>query len=487
MFLSLSRASRLSRLSALALSLLLAYPALLHADDLPDLGDVSQNELSPAMEKQIGQKVMNEIRQDPSFLDDPEVTTYLNQVGGRLAAACPDPGYGFIFFAMKDPTINAFATYGGYVGVNTGLLLAAQSESELAGVLAHELSHVTQHHLARGITTSKQQSIAAMVAMGLALLAARNNPQVAGGAMAATQAAAVQSQLAYSRDYEREADRIGFQTLQKAGFDPRAMGEFFSRLAKATRVYENNAPAYLRTHPLTTERIADMENRAQNAHYKQVPDSLDFQLIRAKLRAQQGTPADAVADFTGLLKEKKFSSEAATHYGLAQAQLRARDFAGAEKELQTLRRLKAASPLVENLAASLRSAQGDGAGAASLLRAAMKTYPGNAALIYAYGDALYAEGQYSALIAFLDNQRQYRPQDYRLYGQEAKTYSAMGRHLQQHRAQAEYYALLGQTAQAIEQLQLAQQAGDGNFYELSMVDARLRELRRRQQDEMKDR
>lgn len=186
MFLSLSRASRLSRLSALVLSLLLAYPALLHADDLPDLGDVSQNELSPAMEKQIGQKVMNEIRQDPSFLDDPEVTTYLNQVGGRLAAACPDPGYGFIFFAMKDPTINAFATYGGYVGVNTGLLLAAQSESELAGVLAHELSHVTQHHLARGITTSKQQSIAAMVAMGLALLAARNNPQVAAMAPPAT-------------------------------------------------------------------------------------------------------------------------------------------------------------------------------------------------------------------------------------------------------------------------------------------------------------
>ena len=373
---ALSGQPRLMRPLALLLSasLVLTPPAL--ADGLPDLGDAAQSELSPQMEKQVGESIINEIRlRDPQYLDDPEITAYLEQIGGRLVAASPDPAFGFTFFAMADTTINAFATFGGYVGVNTGLLMSAQTESELAGVLAHEISHVTQHHLARGIAKDKQQSTVAMIAMALALLAARNSANGAMATMAGTQAAVVQSQLAFSRDFEREADRIGFQTLQKAGFDVRGMGDFFQRLQQATRLYENNAPAYMRTHPLNTERIADMHNRAQQAPYKQIPDSLDFHLVRAKLRAQQGTPQEAQADFESLLKERKFASEAAVHYGLARAQLRGRNYAGAEREMQTLRRLKVASPLVENLAGEIRSAQGDFAGAADSFGNAIRLNP----------------------------------------------------------------------------------------------------------------
>ncbi|MDE2585019.1 MAG: M48 family metalloprotease, partial [Betaproteobacteria bacterium] len=239
---------RLMRPLALLLSASLAFTPPVLADGLPDLGDAAQSELSPQMEKQVGESIINEIRlRDPQYLDDPEITAYLEQIGGRLATASPDPSFGFNFFAMADPTINAFATFGGYVGVNTGLLMAAQTESELAGVLAHEISHVTQHHLARGMAKDKQQSTVAMIAMALALLAARNSPNGASAAIMGSQAAMVQSQLAFSRDFEREADRIGFQTLQKAGFDVRGMGDFFQRLQQATRLYENNAPAYMRT------------------------------------------------------------------------------------------------------------------------------------------------------------------------------------------------------------------------------------------------
>ncbi|MBN8464750.1 MAG: M48 family metalloprotease, partial [Dechloromonas sp.] len=167
-----------------------------YADDLPELGDVASNELSLATEKKIGQKIMDEIRwREASYLDDPDVENYLNQLGARLVAVGNDPGMGFQFFAIDDMSINAFAMPGGYIGVHVGLLLAAQTESELAGVLAHEISHVTQRHIARQVYQSKQLSMASMVAMGLSLLAARSSPQGTMAAISTTQAGAISAQL----------------------------------------------------------------------------------------------------------------------------------------------------------------------------------------------------------------------------------------------------------------------------------------------------
>ncbi|HET7775398.1 MAG TPA: M48 family metalloprotease [Azospira sp.] len=481
------RVRRGALFSMLLAALLGAMPPVL-ADGLPDLGDASQSDISPQLEKKVGESILNDIRlHDPQYLDDPEVTAYIEQVGSRLAAASPDPGFGFTFFALKDPTINAFATFGGYVGVNTGLITAAQSESEMAGVLAHELSHVTQHHLARGIAKEKQNSVVAMAAMALALLAASKNPDAASAAIVGSQAAMVQSQLGFSRDFEREADRIGFQTLEKAGFDVRGMGDFFQRLQQASRLYENNAPAYMRTHPLTVERISDMQNRAQKSPYKQVPDSLEFHLVRGKLRAQLGTPKEAVADLEHLLKERKFANEAGIRFGLAHAQLRAKNYPAVEQEIQALRRLKVNSPMLDNLAALNRLDQGDAAGAAALYKTALKTTPFAKALMYGYPEALLADKRPAEALAYLDSQLQLYASDYKLWGLKAKTASALGRRLHQHQALAESYALQGQLLPAIDQLQMAQRAGDGNFYELSVVDARLRELRIRQDEEAKQR
>lgn len=460
----------------------------LRADDLPELGDVASNELSPAMEKKIGQQIMNEIRwREPTYLDDPDIENYLNQLGARLVAVSNDPGLGFQFFAIEDPSINAFAMPGGFIGVHTGLILSAQTESELAGVLAHEISHVTQRHIARQVFQSKKLSMASMLAMGLALLAARSNPQAAGAAITATQAGAISSQLAFSRDFEREADRLGFDTLRQAGYDVRGMSGFFERLQQSSRLYENNATIYLRTHPISGERMSDMQNREQPVAYRQVADSTEFQLVRARVRAMQGRPVDAIRDFEALLRDRKYMSEASARYGLAVAYARKGEWPAAERELQTVRKMKVSSPMIDRLLAEAKFAQGQKEAGLGLYREATLRFPLNLALLYGYGNALVSDKRYAEALKFAEEQLKNYPQDVRFYKIRAESYAGLGRRSQQHLALAEMSLIKGQTAGAIEQLELAQKAGDANFYELSVIDGRLRDVKKRQLEEMKER
>lgn len=457
------------------------------ADGLPDLGESAQQDLPPQMEKRIGESIMRDIRlREPAYLDDPEVDAYLNRLGHRLTAQSEVLGQDFEFFALRDATLNAFAMPGGYIGVHTALILAAQSESELAGVLAHEISHVTQRHLARMVNKQSQGQMAALLSLAVAILAARSNPDVAMGAAVAGQAAGIQQQLNYSRDFEREADRLGLQLLEKAGYDIRGMGSFFERLQKFGRLYENNAPGYLRTHPLTTERIADMDNRIQARPYRQIADSLEFLLVRAKLRAQLGTAQEAVLDFETQVNERKSVSQLASRYGLARAYLRDKRYAAAEGQLAELRRQKMASPMIEVLAAELRSKQNDRPGAIRVLREAVAHYPDSRAIAYAWADALLANQRADEALKFLAGDVESHTTDYRARALQAKAYALQGKRLRQHWAQGEAYALQGLLQPAIEQLQLAQKAPDGDFYERSQVDARLRELKQRKTEEMRE-
>ena len=473
-------------LSLISLLLLGSVPAAL-AEGLPELGEAAQADLSPQQEKRIGESIMRDIRlRETSYLDDPEVTDYLNRLGRGLAAHAHEAQQDFEFFALRDPTLNAFAMPGGYIGVHSGLILAAQSESELAAVLAHEISHVTQHHLARQLSTQSQSQLPMLLSLAVAILASRSHGDLAQGALMTGQAASIQSQLNYSRDFEREADRLGIQLLERAGFDIRAMADFFERLQKYGRLYENNAPGYLRTHPLTTERIADMENRIQSRPYRQAADSLDYLLIRAKLKASEGTARDAITDFESQLRENKYSSESAARYGYAIALSRDKNYAAAESEVGELRRLKVNSAMIESLAADLRNKQNDASGALKLLRAALVRYPQDRGLSYALVETLLTEEQSKeALRVTLDDLQLY-PGDSHMHELQARVYASLGKRLQQHRAQAETYALQGQLQLAIEQLQLAQKAGDGDYFEQSQVDARLRELKQRHAEELKE-
>jgi predicted Zn-dependent protease len=263
----------------------------------------------------------------------------------------------------------------------------------------------------------------------------------------------------------------------------RHVSDFFDRLQKANRVYENNVPVYFRSHPLTVERLSDMQNRAQNSPYRQVVSSLDFQLVRAKLRAQTAQPREIIAEFERALKEKKYLSETATRYGLAYALLRARDVEGARRASEPLGALQKESPILAGLAASIREQSGDFAGAHEIYRQALLRFPQARSLVYAYADSLYAAGSPPQALSFIESQLARGPTDFKRFGRQAKVSAALGKRVPQRRAQAEFYLLQGQLGAAIEQLEFAQREKDGDFYELSAVDARLRELRKLLEEE----
>ncbi len=465
--------------------LLVAIPAVL-AQGLPELGDPSQAAFTPAQERTLGLTIMREIRRDPDYYDDAEVTDYVARVGNRLAARGPDTRQEFEFFMVRDPQINAFALPGGYIDVHTGLIMAAQSESEMAGVLAHEISHVTQRHIARMINTQQSTQWISMAAMALAILAARTSSQVAEAAATVGPALAMQQQLNFSRAYEREADRVGLQLLEKAGFDPQGMALFFERLQRATRVYEGGgAPSYLRTHPLTHERIADIQNRVESMRYRQVPDHVDFHLVRARLKAQFDPVRDAVAFYRSSLAEKRYLSEAGSRYGLTAALLRAGDFAGARREFVALRALLKSNAMVETLGCRIRLAAGD-ADVNTCYREALQAFPGYRALVYEFVEALLQARQPDAVLKLVESRLASYPDDHRLYLFQARAYALLNRQLAQHRSQAEAYARMGSTVAAIEQLQIGLKAGDGDYYQMSSAEARLRQLRTQDAEERKE-
>ena len=452
---------------------LAVQPAI--AADLPDLGEVSRQYFSDQEEQTLGRAIMRDVYADPRYLDDPEIESYLNQLGYKLVSVSTRNQREFTFFVVNDPSINAFAMPGGNIGVHTGLLLAAQSESELAGVVAHEIAHVTQDHIARMVASQSQSYWPTMAALALALLASRSNPNVAGAAIATTQAYSIQNQLNYSRDYEREADRLGYDMLNRSGYDVRGMSGFFSRLQRANRFYDTSAPAYLRTHPLTTDRIADMESRSETAPYQQVEDSLDFQLVRARLRAQEDSAQDAVLAARKVLDEKRYNSETAARYGLVTALIRARQFKDAETEAQKLPSGKTGSPMIQLLIARTALAAGNQMLALQRYQAGSQAYPGYRPLQYGYISALLAAGRSSDAQAQVDRQLALYPLDRRLWRLAAQTHAQQGHRLLSHRAQAEAAALSGNLVAAIEQIALGIKAGDGSFHEMSAAEARRRE------------
>ncbi len=457
-------------------ALLLAMSSVF-GQPLPDLGDVSEAAISPLQERRLGESIMREIRADRDYYDEPEATDYINRLGNRLAAQA-NVRQDFEFFLIRDPQINAFALPGGFIGVNTGLLLTAQSESELASVLGHEVAHVTQKHMARMIDQQKNSTVLSIASLAAAILLSRVSSEAGAAAAAFGQASAIQNQLNFTREHEREADRIGLQMVERAGFDPRAAASFFERLQRATRVYETAAPSYLRTHPLPYERIADIQNRVQDYPYRQVPDSVDFQLVRAKLRADIDNPRDAVAYFDDSLKERKFLSEAASHYGLAASALRANDVARAKKEYAAAAALLPPNAMIATLGCRIARAAGAAEPAMGCYRDALRSYPGYRPLVYDYANALLLSRQPEPALKLIEGQLQTLSADSRLYLLQARAYADLGRPLAQHRAQAEAYARQGNFRAAVEQLQIGLKSGDGDFYQLSSAEARLRELRR---------
>ncbi|MFZ3323183.1 MAG: M48 family metalloprotease [Usitatibacter sp.] len=453
---------------------------------LPDLGDISSASLSDTQERTIGNRIMREVRNDPSFLDDPEVTDYITSVGQRLLSVADNPPPDITFFMVKDDSINAFAMVGGHVFIHTGLLLLTQDESELAGVMAHELSHVLQKHQARMIRDASRGQWTSLAALALALLASRSNSAQSGqmteAALAGATAFNIQNQINYTREHEREADRVGFTLLDKAGYDPRGMANFFERMMRANRVNEQqkgSVPSYLRTHPMTTERIAEMQDRLEKMPPRILaPDSIEYKIAKARIRATSGSASEAAHFFKVALEDATVLRPREDIYGLALAQRLSHDLDAAWKTLQPIRVQGRTHPAFEVLAGQILGDMHKNDESLAVYRTALKTWPGYRALAYAYLDQLLQTGHAKEAIADLEERLRSHPDDWRLYELQARAFEATGQALSQHRSQAESYYRRGNLAAAVDQLEIAVKFKKGSdFYEMSIAESRLRELR----------
>src|SRR5688572_7822896 len=381
------RTLRKALVALLSLSLALPFPGLAQSNngnDLPDIGSPASSTLSLDDEYRIGLQVVRQLRDQGQVLEDPEAAEYLQALGSRLVAqASGDSAQRFSFFFVRDDTINAFALPGGFIGVNYGLMLATRNEAQLAGVLAHEIAHVTQRHIARRIRSSGRQSIGTMAAILAAILvgAATGSSDATMGGIAMAQGAAMQQQINFTRANENEADRVGMSFLAAAGFDPYGMPDFFETMGRRNAVLATNRnalPEILQSHPVTTNRIAESRARAaQFKDLKQTAETVSYALTRERLRVLATPAEDNIRRYYTDRREQQPIPGAGELYGEALANYQA---GNARAALDSLIALARDYPQVPMLQATLGAAQmgaGDSEAALTTFRNALKISPRN--------------------------------------------------------------------------------------------------------------
>ncbi|MEI6414984.1 MAG: M48 family metalloprotease [Pseudomonadota bacterium] len=451
--------------------------------NLPEIGSSSAAALSPAQEHLLGKAFMRSLRKQIKVLDDPLLNDYLWDLGQRLASRSDEPGRHFYFFLVDAPEINAFAGPNGYIGVHAGLILATEGEDELAAVMAHETAHVTQKHLLRAFDDTSRFSLAtAALMIAAAIAGSRVSGDAAIAAVLGVQAGALQHQINFTRQNEWEADRVGMQILAGAQFDPRAMPVFFERLSRATRSNDTNAPEFLRTHPVTTNRIADSLERAEKFGYKQYPEDIRYGLTRAALKAQSFVnPVDAVDYFKAGLREGRYRDLTAHRYGYALALLRQHQTAAVAEALAQLLKPHPHQPAFLILQARLHQSEGALELGLKTLQGGLALLPGNYPLRMTEAEFLLAAGRPKAARETLLPLLTTHPDEPEVYKALAQASGEAGDPLIAHRYLAEQYYLNGQIEAAIAQLEAALRK-PGDFQKTSEIDARLRVLK----DELKE-
>lgn len=468
-------------LSCLSLSALLVAAPLLaqpQSIDLPQMGEPADNSLSPAQELEIGGKIMGELYAHDYILDDPELEDYICAMGWKLAAHSATPPPPLTFFAVADSRINAFALPGGYIGINVGLMTAANNESEMAGVLGHEMAHVTQRHIARSEEDTKVANLATWAGVLAAVIAGSvGNPDLIIGALAAGSSINQQRQVNYTRAHEQEADRIGIQTMAAAGYNPEGMASFFGKLEQQSRLYGSRVPEFLMTHPLNTSRMSEARARAAALPKNTRKDSADFALMQARAKVlATDRPSEATDLFGNELAAGRKTLANQYGYALALSQL------GNNREA-----LNALKPALEDqprqvnlnlLKGRIQQAMGQNDEALKTYVQTLKLYPRYAPAIFANADALISYGKPELarqLLITHDQALGTRMQTYNLLSQAAKESGNLAEASYQ---MAIYYYLRGDAGNAIAQLDAGLRLAELSTQDRARLTAKRQEIRK---------
>ena len=390
--------------------------------NLPQL-DPADTALSPQQESRLGARVVSQLYAYEYLLEDPQITEYLTATGWKLAEASGTDPEHLQFFVVKDSRINAFALPGGYMGFNAGLITASSEESELVGVMAHELAHVTQRHVARSQTKGGGlSSIATWGAVLAAIIAGSADPNIVLAALGIGSTISYQRQVAFTRSHELEADRIGIQTLSDAGYNTAGMASFFQKLEQQSRLYGTGVPEFLRTHPINTTRIAEARTRAASLPQREVKDSIEYRLIRARTQVYaSSTPSNAVGYFTSIIGSGADLPE--NRYGKAFALSQLGQYDAALKEIESALEKYPRQINLQLLAAELLMDSEQTELAFERYRRVLSQHPRSSSAVLAYADALIRAGKgVSAREMLLESDLAYGTptETYRLLSQAAR-------------------------------------------------------------------
>ena len=458
---------------------LIAFGVLSHRananNPLPELGDASAVIMSPQEEARVGADFMRQARRALPLIEDPILQDYVERLGARLLDGSPgNAGERYHFFIVDDSQINAFAVPGGYIGLNSGVILHAKSEQEVAGVLAHEVAHIRQRHIPRLLAASRISSAAAMAGLLAGIVAAASGAGHADAAIALSTAAYAENQLRFTREFEQEADRLGLELLQRAGFDPRGMPDFFEKLQSWSRLNDVDAPEFLRTHPLSTSRISDTRARADAMQSPPRRDS-EFADMQVRLRVLTAKNPAAIAD--ALRRELEAAPNAPLRYGVALAALQQRRLADAQAQLRLLAQARPKYLLDGLLQAALDLKRNEPREALQFFQQTLRAHPNSMLVKTLYADALIQAKELRAARSSLRELIRARPEAPSLFRRLADVENRLGSRYGMHRALAEASYLNGDARGALQQLTLAKQHAGTGFYQNASTDARVQEIK----------
>ena len=458
--------------------LLSFFISSIFANELPELGSTFDSILNAADEKKIKFQIMEQVNSSNSIITDPEINDYLTNLGKELIDKGTKEKLKINFFIISDRSINAFAMLGNVIGVHSGLIFAANSESELASVLAHEIAHITQKHLLRLFDSQTKNAYKSYLAMAIAVLAARTNPQLSSGAITAASALQAQNILDFTRSNEQEADRIGFTTIEKAGYDPRGFIDFFSTLKKFNSFSTGAAPVFLRTHPITIDRISEIEDRLKDFKYIQKENKIEFYYTKAKLRAFIGDYSNIVNEFKSEIETKKYIDKSSSYFGLVYALLRQNKIKEARVYFDELNLMNIKSAMLVELNANLLIKEKKYEKAFEVYKKGLNNYPLYRAFIFGISNLIIEAKKPDKAIEFLKSYLSFYSDDPIFYDLIAKAYNQKKDFQLEHENLADSYYFRYDLRNAIAQMDLAVKINSDNFYNQSRIEHRLKQLKR---------